>query len=359
MLADAVLAMTWVGVTCYALFAGADFGAGLWDLLAGGSRAGRPQRSLIEHTIGPVWEANHVWLIFVVVALWTGFPIVFAAVMSTLYVPLTLTALGIIARGAAFAFRKASTQLWQQRLFGACFAASSVITPFFLGAVAGGIASGRVPPGLGEGAVFTSWLNPTSALGGVLAVLACAHLAAVYLCGDAARHDDPDLQAAFRRRAMISGVASGVVALAGIAVLNADAHRLFDGLTHRALALVIVSAVTGAGGLLLLGRGRYQWARAAAATAVAAILWAWGVAQYPLLLVPDVSVADAAATDAVLIATLVVFGIGALILAPSLIYLYSLFQRGRAAGSGDGDGHGPLGGGAPGQSPPPEGTPAG
>jgi cytochrome d ubiquinol oxidase subunit II len=335
MVADAVLALMWVGVTCYALFAGADFGAGLWDLLAGGSRAGRPQRSLIEHTIGPVWEANHVWLIFVVVALWTGFPVVFAAVMSTLYVPLTLTALGIIARGAAFAFRKASTQLWQQRLFGACFAASSVITPFFLGAVAGGIASGRVPPGLGEGAVFTSWLNPTSALGGVLAVLACAHLAAVYLCGDAARHDDPGLLVAFQRRALISGIVSGLVALAGIAVLHADAPRLFDGLTHRALGLVILSAVTGTGGLVLLGRGQWKWARAAAATAVAAILWAWGVAQYPLLLVPDVSVADAAATNAVLVVTLVVFGIGGAILVPSLIYLYVLFQRGQAPGPGE------------------------
>src|SRR5256885_3594218 len=146
--AQATLAVMWLGLTLYALFAGADFGAGLWDLLAGDAQRGRPQRDLIEHVIGPVWEANHVWLIFVLVLLWTGFPPVFAAVMSTLYIPLTAAALGIIARGAAFAFRKASTGLPRQRLFGAAFALSSVVTPFFLGAAAGAIASGRVPPGL-------------------------------------------------------------------------------------------------------------------------------------------------------------------------------------------------------------------
>src|SRR5256885_7479848 len=146
--AQATLAVMWLGLTLYALFAGADFGAGFWDLLAGDAQRGRPQRDLIDHVIGPVWEANHVWLIFVLVLLWTAFSPVFAAVMSTLYIPLTLAALGIIGRGAAFAFRKASDQLGQQRLFGATFALSSVLTPFFLGTVAGGIASGRVPLGL-------------------------------------------------------------------------------------------------------------------------------------------------------------------------------------------------------------------
>src|SRR5882762_6518416 len=120
-LADVVLALIGIGITAYILFAGADFGAGFWDLLAGGDRRGHPQRTLIEHSIGPVWEANHVWLIFVIVMLWTGFPAVFAALASTLYIPVTLIALGIIARVAAFAFRKVSTQLWQRRLFGASF----------------------------------------------------------------------------------------------------------------------------------------------------------------------------------------------------------------------------------------------
>ncbi|MFE2674915.1 cytochrome d ubiquinol oxidase subunit II [Streptomyces hygroscopicus] len=327
MLADTVLAVMWLGLMCYALFAGADFGAGLWDLVAGGSRRGRPQRALIEHTIGPVWEANHVWLIFVVVMLWSGFPEVFAAVMSTLYLPLTLAALGIIARGAAFAFRKASTRLWQQRLFGACFAASSVVTPFFLGTVAGGVASGRVPPGLAAGSTVTSWLNPTSFLGGVLAVVTCAHLAAVYLCADAARAGGPGLVRAFRSRALVSGLAAGAVALAGIAVLHADAPRLFHGLTHRALPLVVLSALTGVAGLVLLRRSLWGWARAAAALAVALIIWAWGAAQYPLMLAPDLTVARAAAPPSVLAAVLIVFMAGALLLVPSLGWLYALFQR--------------------------------
>ncbi|MFJ8351390.1 cytochrome d ubiquinol oxidase subunit II [Streptomyces sp. NPDC094153] len=330
MLADAALAVMWLGLTCYALFGGADFGAGVWDLLAGGAERGRPRRALIEHSIGPVWEANHVWLIFVVVLLWSAFSPVFAAVMSTLYIPLTLAALGIIARGAAFAFRKASTELWQQRLFGACFALSSLLTPFFLGTVAGGVASGRVPPGLAAGDVITGWLNPTSVLGGVLAVVACAHLAAVYLCADADREGRPELAAAFARDAVLSGLAAGVVALAGIAVLHADAPALFHGLTHRAQPLVIVSAVAGLAGLGLSARRRFVAARGAAALAVAAILWAWGAAQYPAMLVGGTTVAQAAATSSVLTAVLVSLGVGAVLLVPSLWLLYATFQRGSA-----------------------------
>ncbi|WP_159674421.1 cytochrome d ubiquinol oxidase subunit II [Streptomyces mexicanus] len=330
MLADAALAVMWVGLTCYALFGGADFGAGVWDLAAGGAERGRTRRALIEHSIGPVWEANHVWLIFVVVMLWSAFSPVFAAVMSTLYIPLTLAALGIIARGAAFAFRKASTELWQQRLFGACFALSSLLTPFFLGTVAGGVASGRVPPGLAEGDVVTSWLNPTSLLGGVLAVVTCAHLAAVYLCADADRESHPELAAAFTRYAVASGLVAGIVALAGIAVLHADAPELFHGLTHRALPLVIISGVAGLTGLGLLTRHRFVTARAAAALAVAAILWAWGAAQYPALLVRSTTVTQAAANSSVLSAVLVALGVGAVVLVPSLWLLYATFQRGAA-----------------------------
>ncbi|HEY5836732.1 cytochrome d ubiquinol oxidase subunit II [Streptomyces sp.] len=331
MLADTTLAVMWIGLTCYALFGGADFGAGFWDLLAGGSRHGLPARKLVEHSIGPVWEANHVWLIFVVVVLWTGFSPVFAAVMSTLYVPLTLAALGIIARGAAFAFRKASTELWQQRLFGACFALSSVVTPFFLGSVAGGVASGRVPPGLAAGDLVTSWLNPTSALGGVLAVLTCAYLAAVYLTGDASRAGQPELVTYFRRRALAVGALTGAVALAGIAVLHADAPDLFHGLTHRALPLVIASAVLGAVSLVLLVRGVLIAVRATAALAVAAVLWSWGTAQYPTMLPPSVTVDDTASQASVLANSLIALAVGGALFVPSLVWLFALSQRGPAS----------------------------
>ncbi|WP_433243734.1 cytochrome d ubiquinol oxidase subunit II [Streptosporangium sp. CA-135522] len=325
--AQTLLVVMWVGVTLYALLAGADFGGGIWDLAAGRSDAGMPQRRLIEHSIGPVWEANHVWLIFVIVVLWTGFPPVFAAVMSTLYLPLTLAALGIIARGAAFVFRKASTELWQQRLFGAAFATSSVLTPFFLGTVAGGIASGRVPPGLAAGDLVTSWLNPTSLLGGVLAVAACAYLAAVYLCDDAVRAGLPVLAEGFRRRALVMGLGLGAVALGGIAVIGWDASRLFDGLTHRALPLVVAGAVLGLLSLALLWRRRYLPVRITAALAVTAVLWGWPLAQYPIMLLPALTVEEAAADPAVLGATLVVLAVGALLVLPAMAWLLLLQRR--------------------------------
>jgi cytochrome bd ubiquinol oxidase subunit II len=333
MLANLTLAVMWVGLTCYALFGGADFGAGVWDLLAGRAEPGAAQRRLIEHSIGPVWEANHVWLIFVVVLMWTGFPAVFAAVMSTLYVPLTLAALGIIARGASFAYRKAVADVVARRVFGALFTASSVLTPFFLGAVAGGVASGRVPPGIARGATVASWTGPTSLLGGVLAVLVCAYLAAVYLCADAARSGAGELAEAFRLRASCTGAITGLVAMAGIAVLAMDSPRLFAGLTGLALPLVVLSAIAGIAEFPLLWWRRYVLARLVAALAVTAILWGWGVAQYPNMLEPDVSVAASAAQDSVLAATLLTLAVGAALLIPSLGLLYWLFQRGEATES--------------------------
>ncbi|MGC9665300.1 cytochrome d ubiquinol oxidase subunit II [Planosporangium sp. 12N6] len=325
--AQALLAILWISLTLYALLAGADFGAGFWDLLAGNPHRGRPMRDLIEEVIGPVWEANHVWLIFVLVLLWTAFPPVFASVMSTLYIPLTLAAIGIIGRGAAFAFRKAVTTLWQQRLFGGAFALSSILTPFFMGTVAGGIASGRVPPGLARGDIVTSWLNPTSFLGGVLAVGTCAYLAAMYLCHDAERLGQPDLAEAFRRRGLITGIVVGVVVIAGAGVLHADAPLLFQGLTHRALPLAILSALAGIVSLGLLVARRYVLVRGSAALAVTAVLWGWAVAQYPSMLPPDADYRQVSAYRAVLDSTLVVVVIGALILVPSLIWMFVLFQR--------------------------------
>jgi cytochrome d ubiquinol oxidase subunit II len=328
---QALLVVLWAGLTLYALLAGADFGAGFWDLVAGGPRRGRARRELIEHVIGPVWEANHVWLIFVLVLLWTGFPPVFAAVMSTLYLPLTLAALGIIARGAAFAFRKASTVPWQRRLFGAAFAISSVLTPFFLGTVAGAIASGRVPPGLATGDLVGSWWNPTSVLGGVLAVGTCAYLAAAYLCADALRLAEPGAADGYRRRALGAGLVVGALALGGIAVLRADAPALFHGLTHRALPLVVGSAAAGIASLVLLVLRRYLLVRLASALAVTAIVWGWAVAQYPHLLPPDTDYRTVQADRPVLVATLVVTAIGAAILLPSLAWLLVLFGRSPAA----------------------------
>ena len=298
-LAEILLAIMWLGLTAYVLFGGADFGGGFWDLFAGGAQRGRAQRALIEHSIGPIWEANHVWLIFVIVLAWTGIPSVFAAIASTLYIPLTLAALGIIARGAGFAFRKASTLLWQQRLFGATFAFSSVVTPLFLGAVVGAIASGRVPAGIAQGHLITSWLNPTSAVSGALAVGVTAYLAAVFLTRDAQRSGQRELTEAFRRRALVTGIAVGGLSAVGLLVLRVDAPEMFAELTRgRALPATAVSIAAGLASLVLLRQRRYVAVRVTAALAVVGLLWGWGIGQYPVLL-PGVTLADAAATDAV------------------------------------------------------------
>ena len=327
-LPELVLAFMWIGVTAYAVFAGADFGAGVWDLTAGDADRGRPQRELIAHSIAPVWEANHVWLIYVLVVLWTGFPHVFAATMSTLYIPLTLAAAGVILRGSAFAFRKAATEFQLERAFGATFAASSVITPFFLGTVAGAVATTRVPFGNAAGDPFESWLNPTSLFGGVLAVTTCAFLAAVFLCVDASNRA-PALVDGFRRRAIGTGLACGGLALIGIAVVHADAPELYRGLTQRGLPLVLASAVFGVATLLLLRARRYVVARATAALAVIAVVWGWAAGQYPYMLEGAVTIRNAAGAHATLLALAVAIPAGGVVLIPSLLWLYALTTSGK------------------------------
>ncbi len=259
---DAVAVVLFFGVTAYAVFGGADFGAGFWDLIAGGATRGERPRAVIDHSIGPVWEANHVWLIFILVVLWTAFSEAFASITLTLFVPLTLAAFGIVLRGSSFVFRKAVFRTRDQRNFGAAFASSSVLVPYCMGAVAGAIASGRVPAGGEAGEPVSSWINPTSILGGVLAVTMCAYLAAVYLVWDSRRLHDEEMAEYFRRRAIAAGIIAGLIAFVGIFVLHSDARYVFDGLKSRALPFVILSALCGAGSLLLLFRNE-RGARAA------------------------------------------------------------------------------------------------
>jgi cytochrome d ubiquinol oxidase subunit II len=324
----AVAVVLFFGVSAYALFGGADFGSGFWDLTAGGAERGKRPRAVVSHSIGPVWEANHVWLIFVLVVMWTAFSEAFASITLTLFVPLSLAALGIVMRGSSFAFRKEVSRVSSQRNFGAAFASSSVLVPFCFGAVAGAIASGRVPAGGIAGDRWSSWINPTSILGGVLAVVACAYLAAVYMVWDAARFAGPEMVEYFRRRAVIAGVAAGVVAFAGIFVLHDDAEYLFDNLiTGRALPLVIVSALCGIGSLILLHRDNHRGARVLAMGAVVAVIWGWGVAQWPYLLPETLEVSAGAAPDATLWTVLIVFGVAAVTILPSLALLYHLDQR--------------------------------
>jgi len=324
---DAVALVLWVGVVLYAMFGGADFGAGFWDLIAGGAERGRRPRALVDAAIGAVWEANHVWLIFCLVVLWTGFPEAFASLMTTLYVPLTIAALGIVVRGSGFAFGRVSTRLNVKRVYGASFAISSVITPFFLGAVAGAIASGRVPTE-GRGDPWDSWLTSTSMLGGVLAVVVCAYLAAVFLVHEAHRRDDADMIRYFRLRAIVMAVVAGAIAIAGIWILEDDAPRLHDRLLGEALPLVVISTLLGLAALATIFRDLPRIARVCAAGAVAAVIGGWGVAQYPYMLGTHLTIDQAAAPNATLAWVLAVFVLAALICIPSLVFLYVLDQRG-------------------------------
>ena len=333
-MSTAVAVILFVGVTAYALFGGADFGAGFWDLLAGGARRGERPRSIIDHSIGPVWEANHVWLVFCFVVLWTSFPEAFASITLTLFVPLSIAAFGIVLRGSSFAFRKAVFRTRDRRNFGAAFAISSVIVPFCMGAVAGAIATGRVPAGGVAGDPVHSWINPTSILGGVLAVVVVAYLSAVYLVWDARRLSDDAMVEYFRRRAVVAAVAAGATAFAGIFVLRADAPFLYDGLTSRALPLVLASAVCGVGSLVLLLRGAHRYARMLSIGAVASVVLAWGVAQWPYVIPQTMKVSDTAAPSGTLTAVLVAFGLAVVIVLPSLGLLYTLDQRSLLPGEG-------------------------
>ncbi len=315
-------------IIIYAVFGGADFGAGFWDLVAGGARRGERPREVIDHSIAPVWEANHVWLIFVFVVLWTCFPEAYASIMLTLFVPLTLAALGIVLRGASFAFRKSVIRTRDQRNFGAAFALGSVLVPYCLGAVAGSVASGRVPAGGVAGDPWHSWVNPTSVLGGVLAVCTSAYLAAFFLVRDADRLADDQMVGYFRRRAVAAGATAGLVAAAGIAVLSDDAPYLFDGLTSRALPLVILSAVAGVGALLLVLRRARRGARLAAAVAVVGVIAAWGVAQWDYLLPTSLTVSEAAAPSGTITAVLVATVLAVVLIVPAFALLYVLDQKG-------------------------------
>jgi cytochrome bd ubiquinol oxidase subunit II len=325
--ADAVAVVLWIGVTMYAVFGGADFGAGLWSLLAGSRDRGRRPRELIDWAIGPVWEANHVWLIFVLVMLWTGFPSAFEAIFSTLFIPLSLAALGVVLRGSGFAFhhnaRRARGRLLAERLFGL----ASVLTPFFLGTVVGAVAGGRVPVGNATGDPVTSWVNPLSLVIGALFTATGAYLAAVFLVSDARRAHAPDLERYFGTRALVSAVVTGAVAAVGLFELHRDARYVFDGLTGDGLPLVILSAVCGISVLVLLHRRAQRGARVLAVGAVASVVWGWAIAQHPYLLPKELTISAGAAPSTTLTALLVVFGVAVLLVIPAFALLFTLAQR--------------------------------
>lgn len=331
--------VTWlvmgIGLIAYVLTGGADFGGGIWDLLARGPRRDA-QREALARVLAPIWEANHVWLIFVLVVMWTCYPRAFGSIASTLSIPLFIAAIGIIFRGTAYALRAGTTGAREQRIVDAAFGVSSILTPFALGTVVGAIADGRVPVGNAAGDLWTSWTGGLSLMVGVLAVATGAYLAAVYLAADARRRGDAEMERAFRARALGAGVVAGALAVAGLVVLRADARELYDALVGgSATPALVVSALAGIATLGLVWTRRYERARYSAALAVAAIVAGWALAQQPTLL-PGLTVSEAAAGNDTLIATIVAIAAGALVLGPSLALLFTLTLRGQLGDGGPG-----------------------
>jgi cytochrome d ubiquinol oxidase subunit II len=318
-----------LGLVFYVVLGGADFGAAMWQFAVGRGERGERIREHAHEAVGPVWEANHVWLIFVLTVTWTAYPAAFGSLASTLSVALFVAGLGIIVRGAAYALRSGTTDPREIGRIDAASAVSSVLTPFALGAAVGGLATGRVPFGNAKGDLITSWLNPTSIFIGALAVAFCAYLAAVYLAADAARRGDADLVAAFRVRALGAGAVAGVLSIAGLVVLHHDAHHLYHELVAGdGLPALIVSVIAGVATFALVVRERYEPARFTAAAAVAAIVAGWALAQQPIFL-PGLTVEQAAAPHDVLVTTTVAVIGGAVILFPSLVLLFRLTLGGQ------------------------------
>jgi cytochrome d ubiquinol oxidase subunit II len=318
-----------LGLVFYVVLGGADFGAAMWQFAVGRGARGERVREHAHEAVGPVWEANHVWLIFVLTVTWTAYPAAFGSLASTLSVALFVAGLGIIVRGAAYALRSGTSDPREIGRIDAASAVSSVLTPFALGAAVGGLATGRVPFGNAKGDLITSWLNPTSIFIGALAVAFCAYLAAVYLSADAARRGDADLVAAFRVRALGAGVVAGVLSIAGLVVLHHDAHHLYHELVAGdGLPALIVSVIAGVATFALVVRERYEPARFTAAAAVAAIVAGWALAQQPIFL-PGLTVEQAAAPHDVLVTTTVAILGGAIILFPSLVLLFRLTLGGQ------------------------------
>jgi cytochrome d ubiquinol oxidase subunit II len=330
MAVDLTVAVLVLGLVMYSVLGGADFGAGFWDLTAGGAQRGARVRGMLKRSMSPVWEANHVWLIFVLVIFWTGFPNAFGPVMETLYMPLFLAAVGIIFRGTAFALRGEAATIGEARVLGATFALSSVIVPFCLGATIGAVASGQVGVPADASSPWSSWTNATSLYIGALAVATSAYMAAVFVAGDSVRAGLPDLVEAFRKRALGAGVVTGALAVGGLFVLRSDARHLYDGLTSGVgLAIVIGSAIAGLVTIWLVWARRFGIARVTSAAAVGAILVGLVVAIRPDFLPGQMTLDAAAADNTTLVTLLVAVVIAVAILVPALGYLYKLVLTGK------------------------------
>jgi cytochrome d ubiquinol oxidase subunit II len=329
--ADAVAVVAVLGITMYSCSGLADFGAGLWDMVAGGRDGGRRPRALIDAAVTPVWESNHVWLIFLLILIWTAFGPAFASIMTTLFVPLTLAVIGIVLRGASFAVRKDATRTGARHLAGWLFGIGSILTPFCLGLTLGTLMAGRVPLA-GTASAPTAeprWLTVTAVLVGLLAVATGAFVSACYLVAEAGRRSLPGLGAWFQARARIAGAAGLVLGVAALISLYFDQRRMFDLLVRRGWPLIVIGVPALGATFWLAARGRWRGIRPTAVVGVAALVWAWAVAQYPYLLPFTLTIEQGAGAPATVRWVLVWFAVAVLLVVPALALLYTLDQKDR------------------------------
>ena len=318
-----------ISLIIYMLTGGADFGGGIWDLFATGPRA-KSQRTLITQAIAPIWEANHVWLIVIVVLLFVAFPVAFAAISTALHIPLTLMLIGIVLRGSAFVFRTYDIQSdTRHRRWSRVFAIASAITPVMLGITLGAVASGTIHVDVESGQVDTdfisAWLAPFPFAIGFFTLTLCALLAAVYLTLET---DDSALQEDFRRRALIAAVSVGAMAGLSFILSAGGAPTIRHGLASASWSIPfqILTGAVALWAIWTIWNRQFRLARILVPIQVTLIVFGWGLAQYPYLVTPDLTFSNTAAPDAVLRPMLIVLGVGGVLLVPAFWYLYAVFK---------------------------------
>lgn len=323
------LAILWLALIAYAVLGGADFGAGIWDLFAVGTQRQR-HRQLINQAIGPVWEVNHVWLIFLIVGLFSVFPSAFAVLTVALFIPLTIALIGIVLRGAAFIFRtyeldasSHSADIWSR-----VFSTTSLITPFFLGTSAAAVASGQLvaPHEVAQTNLGSAWLSPFALTIGAMAVTLCAALAAVYLTHEASTRGENELTLIYRKRALLIGAITAALGTLGLLLSPLEAPQLWAGIFAHALPVVIATMLIGLATAALLFWHRYNLARLMIILETAFLLGSWGLSQYPYIIPPHMTIANSANDPNVILTLVIAIGIGMALLLPSLYYLFSVFK---------------------------------
>jgi cytochrome bd ubiquinol oxidase subunit II len=328
-LAYIILSILWISLIAYATFGGADYGAGFWDMLAFGENEVR-HRELINQALGPVWESNHVWLIFLVVGLFSAFPTPFSLLVIVLFIPLTLALIGVVLRGAAFIFRTHGLRVGRPSLliWTRVFSFSSIITPFFLGLAAAAVASGRIRA---RGAPIrtdlgSTWLTPFALTIGLMAVALCATLAGIFLTVEADNEKDRALAEAYRQRSLIAGAVTAVLGALGLILSPFYAPVLWRGMLSHSLPLVIATMLIGIGAAVSLFYKYYHIAQVLIVGETAFLLGSWGVSQIPYLVPPDITVEGGAGAISTLLLLLVGIIIGMIIVLPSMLFLFYIFK---------------------------------